>query len=346
MDLKSFLLRRLLLSIFVIFGLSMLIFVITRIVPGDPVRMALGTKAPYEVVQELRQEMHLDKSLPEQYFYWIRGAFSGDFGRCLTTKRSVVEDIKQYLPATAELAIFSGLLMVIFAVIFGTLAAQYKDTWVDNLIRILCYFGVSIPSFVAAIILLLLFAYQWPILPVMGRLTSGIIPPTRITGLLILDSLIQRNFVTFWDAFKHLILPSVSLAVRIIFMEARIIRSTMVSNLGKEFIQLERGYGIPERVVMAKYLLKPSLIPVVSLMGLAFSSMFANAFLVEMIYGWPGLSRYGIEAMLGKDLNVISAVIILVGIVFVVINIIVDIFVGFMDPRIRLRASASGGILK
>jgi len=301
--------------------------------------MALGPRAPEEVVQRLRQEMYLDKPLPEQYFYWIRGVFSGDFGRSLLTKRAVSEDIKGYLPATMELAIFAGILMAIFAVLLGTLAARHKDTWVDSLIRTLSYFGVAIPAFVAAVIFMMLFGYYWPILPVLGRLSPGISHPTTITGLLTLDSLIQGNFVAFWDAFKHLILPSVALSLGALFQEARITRSSMVDNMRKDFLFAERGYGIPERVIMFKYLLRPSLIPTVSMMGLDFASLFANAFLVEMIFNWPGISRYGISAMMHKDLNAISAVIIVFGVIFVTVNIIVDIIVAFLDPRIRLSTS-------
>ena len=339
MKMSSFLLRRILLSIFVIFGLSILIFIISRVVPGDPARMALGARVPQYVVQRLRDEMHLDESLPEQYYHWISGVLSGDFGRSLSSKRKVIEDIKEYLPATMELAIFSGIIMAFFSILLGTLAAQYKDTWVDSLIRTLSYFGVAIPAFVVAIIFMLLFGYYWPILPVLGRLSPGIIPPARITGLLTLDSLIQGNFVAFWDAFKHLILPSVALSLGALFQEARITRSSMVDNMRKDFLSAERGYGIPERVIMFKYLLKPSLIPTVSMMGLDFASLFANAFLVEKIFNWPGISRYGISAMMHKDLSAISAVIIVFGAIFVSMNIIVDIIVAFLDPRARLSTS-------
>ena len=339
MKFGSFLLQRLLLSIFVIFGLSIMIFIIARIVPGDPARLSLGPRAPEEVVQRLRQEMYLDKPLPEQYFYWIRGVLSGDFGRSLVTKRAVLEDIKEYLPATMELSIFAGILIVIFSILLGTLAAQYKDTWVDNLIRTLSYFGVAIPGFIVAIIFMVLFGCYWQILPVLGRLSSGISYPTKITGLLTFDSLIQVNFVVFWDALKHLILPSVALSLGALFQEARITRSSMVSNMHKDFLLAERGYGIPEKVIMFKYLLKPSLIPTVSIMGLGFAASFANAFLVEMIFNWPGISRYGINAMMSKDLSVISAVIIVFGAILVVVNITVDIIVAFLDPRVRFSTS-------
>ena len=336
MKLGSFLIKRLLYSIFVIFGLSILIFVIARVIPGDPARMILGPRAPEQAVQVLRHEMYLDEPLTVQYFYWIRGVLSGDFGRSLVSKRAVLEDIKEYFPATMEMVIFAAILMVIFAILLGVLSAQYRNTWLDNSIRIMSYLGVAIPAFVAAIFFLLLFGYHWPILPVLGRLSPGIIPPARITGLLTLDSLIQGNFVAFWDAFKHLILPSVALSLGRISQNARLTRSAMVDNMRKDFIYSERGYGIPEKVIMFKYLLKPSVIPTVTMMGIDFGLAFANAFLVEKIFIWPGLSRYGIDAMMHKDLNAISAVIILYGIIFVVMNIIVDIIVGFLDPRARL----------
>ncbi len=336
MRIGPFLLRRLLLSFFVLIGISILIFVIARIVPGDPARMALGPRAPQEVVDRLRKEMYLDKSIPEQYFYWIKGVVQGDFGKSLYSKRDVSADIMEYLPATLELAFLSAIFMVIFAIVLGVLAARYRDTWVDTVIRTMSYFGVAIPAFVVAVLFLLLFGYIWPILPVIGRYSAWIVPPTTVTGFAGLDSLFAGNFAAFWDSFKHLLLPAFALALGSIFQEARITRSAMVDNMNKDFLAAERGYGIPERVIMFKYLLKPSLIPTVSVMGLDIASLMGNAFLVELIFNWPGISRYGINAMLNKDLNAISAVIIIFGLVFVVVNIIVDLIVAYLDPRIRL----------
>jgi peptide/nickel transport system permease protein len=334
--LGSFLLKRILLSILVLIGLSMVIFVIARIVPGDPARMALGPTASEEAVQKLRQEMYLDKPLPEQYFFWAKGALRGDFGLSLVTYRPVLDDIKDSFPATMELAIFAGIWMAFFGILLGVLAAQYRDTWIDGLIRVSSYFGVAIPPFIVAIVFMLVFGYYWPILPVLGRLSQGITPPRTITGLLTVDSLIQGNFPAFWDALKHLILPGIALSLGRIFQEARITRSSLVDNMRKDFLAAERGYGIPEKIVMFKYLLKPSLTSTVSIMGLDFASLLSNAFLVELIFNWPGISRYGINAMLSKDLNAISAVILVCGVVFLVVNIIVDIIVALLDPRIRL----------
>jgi len=338
----SFFLKRLLLSVFVIIGLSIVIFTIARVIPGDPARMALGPRAPEEVVQALRKQMYLDKPLAVQYSYWIKGVVRGDFGQSLVSKRPVAQDIREFFPATMELAIFSGILMVSFAILLGVLAAQFKDTWVDSLIRVGSYFGVAIPAFVAAILFVLLFGYYWPILPVLGRLSSGITPPRTITGLLTLDSLIEGNFPAFWNAFKHLLLPGVALSLGGLFQEARITRSSMVDNMHKDFLAAERSYGIPEKVIMFKYLLKPSLISTVSIMGLDFASLLSGAFLVELIFNWPGISRYSVNAMLNKDLDAISASIIVFGLVFVVVNIIVDVIVALLDPRIRLGANTRG----
>mgnify|MGYP005835982753 FL=1 len=336
MNLRAYIFRRLLLSVFVLLGLSVLIFVISRVVPGDPVRMALGPRAPQYAVDSLRREMHLDKPLPAQYYYWIKGVLTGDMGMSLTTKRPVTEDIREFLPATLELALTAGLIMVVFSILFGALAARYRDTTIDAAVRIMAYTGVAVPSFVLAVLFLLFFGYIWPVIPVLGRLSPGVAPPPALTGLITVDSLLTGNIAAFFDALKHLLLPAVALAVGGLFQEARIVRSAMTDNMGKDYLAAAAGYGIPGRVITLKYLLKPSLIPAVSVMGLDIASLMSNAFLVEVIFNWPGISRYGMTAMLQKDLNAISAVIIIFGLIFVLVNILVDFVVSFLDPRIRL----------
>jgi len=338
---SKFIFHRFLMVILVLFGLSILIFTIARVIPGDPARLALGPRAPVEVVEQLRNELHLNKSLPEQYLIWLNNAVHGDFGKSLISKRPVIEDIKEYLPATIELVFFSAIFMVFFSIILGTLAAKNKDRVVDNMIRVFSYIGVSIPAFVLAVFFVIIFGYAWPILPVLGRLGSQF-NVTRVTGFMIFDSLLAGNFNAAWNAFTHLIAPAIALALGGTFQEARITRSSMVDNLNKDFIAAERGYGIPERVIMFKYLLKPSLIPTVSVTGMDIASMIGNAFLVELIFNWPGISRYGINAMLMKDLNAISATVMIIGIVFAFTNIFVDIIVAFLDPRVRLIGGKEG----
>ncbi len=336
MSILKFLGKRLALSIFVLFGLSLLIFTISRVLPGDPVRMALGPRAPEWAVKNMRAQMHLDKPLYAQYYYWLSEALHGDLGQSLFTRRPVVEDIKEFLPATTELALFAGIIMATFGILLGAVSGRYTNTWIDNSVRIFSYIGVVTPSFVFAILFLLLFGYILRWFPTAGRLSPGIVRPPVITGMVTFDALITGHFAALGDALWHMVLPAVSLALGGMAQEARITRSTISDNLRKDYIASAKGFGVPERLVTLKYLLKPSLIPTVSILGLDFASLLGNAFLVELIFNWPGFSRYGINAMLRKDLNAVSAVVMVLGVVFILVNILVDLVVAWLDPRIRL----------
>ena len=332
----KFLIRRILQAVFVLIGLSILIFIIARLVPGNPARMAAGQRASAEVIQKLRVQMHLDESIPVQYYYWVKDALRGDFGTSLITHRAVMSDIKQTFFASLELALYALIIMAVGGIGLGTIAAKHKDRWQDNIIRIFAYMGVVIPSFIMGIILLLFFGLELKWFPAVGRLSEGIVAPARITGLITVDALLALKFNTFFDAIKHIALPALALALGPLAQEARLTRSTMASNLEKDYIAAEKAVGIPERIVMGRFLLKPSLIPTISILGLDFAGTLCNAFLLELIFNWPGISRYGMNAMLGKDLNAISAVILTLGVLFIVVNIIVDLIVTQIDPRIRL----------
>jgi len=333
--------RRIFQSIFVLLGLSILIFIIARIMPGDPARVAVGARAPDWVVENLREQMHLNDPLPVQYGYWLRDALRGDFGISLFTRRNVAEDVREFLPASLELVFISGIIAGVAGISLGAISARFKDTWIDNLLRVFSYFGVVTPAFVFAILFLLLFGLALKWLPPIGRLSDGIPKPPMITGMITFDALLAGQFATFWDAFKHLLMPALALAMGALAQEARITRSSMADNLSKDYIAAERALGIPERVIMGRFLLKPSLIPTISVFALDFAAGLSNAVLVELIFNWPGLSRYGMNAMLRKDLNAISAVILILGITFTIANIIVDLVVGGLDPRIRLSAGRS-----
>ncbi len=335
----KFIAKRLILSIFVIFGLSVVIFVISRIVPGNPARLALGARATQEAVDALSAQMHLDDSIPMQYFYWIRGAVTGDLGQSLVTKRAVTTDIAEYLPRTLELVIFAGILLIVFSVLLGTLAAAFRDTIIDNIIRTLSYVGVAVPSFVLAVLFVLYFGYINPVIPVIGRISSGMVQPPTVTGFMTIDCLLAGNFASFRNVLAHAFLPALALAAGPMFQEARIIRSAMTDNAGRDYLLLLRAYGVAKRRIMGKYLLKPSVIPAVSTIGMDLATLMGNAFMIETIFNWPGLSKYGMTAMLNKDLNAISGVIIVYGIVFVLVNLAVDVLSACLDPRIRLEAS-------
>jgi peptide/nickel transport system permease protein len=303
--------------------------------------MALGPRAPEEVVQRFREELHLDDPIYVQYYHWLKGAIQGDFGYSIFTKRSVSEDIKDFFPATLELMLMTGIIFSVFGIFLGIASARHANKWVDNVVRVFSYLGVCTPAYVFAILFLLIFGYVLQILPTIGRLSPWIDRPPTVTGLMTLDSLIAGNFGAFWDSFKHLIMPSFALALGPMAQEARITRSSMADNLQRDFIALERTQAIPERKIMSKYLLRISVIPTVSVLGLDFASQLGWAFLVEYIFNWPGLSRYGIQVILNKDLNGITAVIMVIGVMFLIVNIIVDIIVSLLDPRIRLGAERS-----
>ena len=341
MQLISFLGRRAFQAIFVLLGLSILIFVIARVLPGDPARTALGARAPQWVVDRLREDMHLNDPMHVQYFYWLRDAMRGDFGISLVTRRNVADDIKEFFPASLELVLFAGLITGVFGIGLGTISARYKDKWIDNAVRIFSYAGVVTPAFVFAILFLLLFGLVLDWFPTIGRLSEGVPRPPTVTGMMTVDALLAGQFVTFWDALKHLILPALALAMGSMAQEARLTRATMSDNLTKDYIANTRALGVPERKVMGRFLLKVSLIPTVSIFGLDFAANLSNAFLVELIFVWPGISRYGVNAMLRKDLNAISAVILILGITFITVNLIVDLVVRSLDPRIRLRSARS-----
>lgn len=337
----SFIARRSFHAIFVLLGLSIVIFVIARIMPGDPARVAVGARAPEWVVENIREQMHLNDSLPVQYFYWLTDALQGDFGISLVTRRSVAQDIKEFFPASLELALFSLAITATLGIGLGTLSARHKDKFIDNVVRIISYLGVVTPSFVFAILFLLLFGYVLGIFPTIGRLSEGIERPPAVTGFMTIDSLLAGDLEAFFDSIHHLILPALALAMGSMAQEARITRASMSENLSQDYIASSRAFGVPERKVMGRFLLKPSLIATISIIGLDFAAGLANAFLVEMIFVWPGLSRYGMNAILRKDLNAISAVILVLGIVFIIVNILVDLIVGKLDPRIGLRSARS-----
>jgi peptide/nickel transport system permease protein len=321
-------------------GLSILIFIIARVLPGDPVLAALGPNAPEWVRERMRAAMHLNDPVYVQYYYWLRDALSGKLGQSLVTSRNVEVDIIAFLPATIELAAFTAIITVVFAISLGVIAGRHANTWIDNVVRGIAYIGVSIPSFVIAIILLLVFGYHLNIMPSQGRLSLSLIMPPHVTGLITIDALLAGKFDVFVDALWHLIMPALSLAAGTIAQEARITRANIVENSRKDYILSATSHGVPERLIVFKYLLKPSLIPTVSMTALDIASIIGGSFIVETIFNWPGFSKYGTTVILRKDLNAIVGVVMVIGAVFVVTNLIVDIIIGYLDPRIRMMKAA------
>jgi len=334
MKMKTYVARRLGFALFSLIGLSILVFYLARVIPGDPVMMMVDPRTPPEKIEELRHALGLDKPLYLQYFFWLEDVFRGDLGFSVYTKRSVTSDVLEYLPASLELVVLAALMEVVGSFILGVLAGAYAYKWPDNLVRIISYIGISIPSFVWAIIFQLIFAWQLSLFPTGGTLDVPSPPP--VTGFTSLDSLIAFRFDAFVNFIWHATLPAFALCIGGMAQDARIIRSGMVENKDKEYIAMATSQGLPKRLVMFKYLLKPSIIPAVTVMGMDIASMLGNAFLVERVFTWPGFSKHAIDAMLMKDLNTIVATVMVIGIIFAMVNIITDIIVVYVDPRIRL----------
>lgn len=318
----------------------MLIFAIARIIPGDPARIALGPSATPEQVQTLRERLHLNESLPMQYGYFIGDLARGDLGISLYTNRPVTTDIATFLPATLELIIVAGIMMIGIGLPLGVLSARYRGSWIDNGIRLISLLGVSAPSFVWAVILMLLFAYFLPIFPIAGRISDTYFVPS-VTGFQMIDTLLAGNLKAFGSAAWHIVLPAFALALAGIGQAARLTRSNMVETYEKPFIEMAHSYGFPESRIARRYAFRPSLIPSLTIIGLDFAAMLGNAFLVEAVFAWPGLSRYGVAVILRKDLNAIVGTVLVISALFLIVNIVVDLLIAFINPRIRLSQRAS-----
>ena len=329
-------LRRLGSAMLVMVGVSMLIFAIARVMPGDPARIALGPNASAAQVEALRRARHLDQPLPQQYLAFVVGVAHGDLGRSLYTNRPVLQDVAQFLPASLELVLCSGLLMVAIGIPLGVVAARFRGRWPDHLARLVALLGVCTPAFVWGVILQLGLAFAVPLFPLEGRLAQGIAPPPAITGFYTLDALFSGHAATLADALHHLVLPAVALALAGLGQTARLTRSSMLDTYRRPYTEMARAYGFPERRIASRYAFRPALIPTLTILGLDFAALLANAFLVESVFAWPGLSRYGVEVILHKDLDAIVGTVLIVAAGFLAANMAVDILVALINPRIRL----------
>lgn len=314
--------------------LSVIIFVLARIVPGDPARIALGPSATQEQVDALRGEMGLDDPLAVQYVAYISKAVRGDFGTSLISGRKVSQDIAERLPATLELVLFTLTLITVVAVPLGVITARYRNSWIDNLGRFTSIVGVTAPAFLFAILFQLFAARYINGWPIIGRIDHGMSAPTGPTGFLTLDGLVHGRFDVAVDAFKHLLFPGLALAMAAIGQITRITRSAMIEHQRKDHALTLRSFGVPDRVVTFRYLLKLSAIAPLTIMGLEFASLIGSAFVVELVFSWGGFASYGLEAILQKDLNAVMAVVLVSGFFFVVANLVIDIILALVDPRL------------
>ena len=336
MTYSGFLWQRLWQSALTLLGLALIMFVIARVIPGDPARLSLGPLATDAQVAALRHDLGLDQPLPAQFGHYLSGVVRGDFGQSLVTRQAVAQDIRNRLPATIELVLAASLLVAVVGVGLGALAARYRGRWFDVLVRALALLGVVTPSFFVGILLQLLFGYFLNVLPVSGQLNFDTPYSGGPTGMALIDGLITGHGALAWDAARHLILPATALALGDLSQIARVTRAAMLDNSRTDYMRAQRSYGIPERLLTFKYLLRPSFIPSLTLLGLAFASLLGNAFLVELVFSWPGIASYASTAILQKDFNAIMSVVLVFGVFFILSSILVDLLAGVVNPRLRL----------
>ena len=332
---KRYLLKRLLSICITLIGLSVVIFTVSRIAPGDPAKLAAGPDATEEMVQVIRKEFRLDQPLVVQYISYMKGLLKGDFGRSIRTRHQVWEDVKLFLPATFELVFVSIGFAIIFGVLFGVLSAVYRDTWIDHSARFFSVTGVAIPMFWMGIMLQLLLAAKFHLLPIGGRLDTMVNPPTSITRFFLIDSLITGNWMVFINALSHILLPAFVLSFPALASITRINRAEMLEVLHRDFVLNEKAQGISERIIIAKYALKNALIPTLTMIGLRYGWMLGGTILVEAVFDWPGIGNYAVGAAVYSDFQPVMAVTIILGLNFMIANLLVDLGYGFLDPRVR-----------
>lgn len=335
---RDYLIRRLLYTIPALVGLSMLIFVIARVMPGDPARLALGPEASQEQVEKLRAELGLNLPIHIQYVRYMGGVFQGKLGVSLYSHRDVLVDLIGSFPATFELVTVAMTIAVLVGVPLGIVSAIRQDRWEDHATRVFALSGVSMPRFWIGILLQLVLAYQLDLLPITGRIAPDIPPPERITGLFILDSLVTGNLTALKSSLLHMIMPAFTLALSPIAQLMRVVRASMIEQMRKGYVLTARANGMPENLLVYKYMLKNAFIAALTIIGLLYGFFLGGAFVVETVFSWPGMARYGVRAFIFKDFNAIIGVVLVIAVAYAIINIVVDIAYGLLDPRIRLGA--------
>ncbi|MBA3450717.1 MAG: ABC transporter permease [Chloroflexia bacterium] len=330
----SYILRRVLLIIPTLCGVSLLTFALSRIVPGDPARLAAGAQATPEMYAQIRREFGLDEPLPLQYWHYLTGLFQGDWGNSILSRRPVLDDLKVYWPATLELVLVAMVIAVVVGVPLGILAAVRADRPADQVSRIIALLGVSLPAFWLAILFQILFGLKLGWLPVSGRLDTLAEAPATLSGLYTVDSVLAGDWRMFGESVKQLILPAVTLSFPAMATIMRFTRATLLETLSLDYVRTARAKGATERRVVTRHALRNALIPTITMIGLSFGWAMGGSVLVETVFDWPGLGLYATKSALTLDFMPIMGIALLYGLVFSVINILVDVTYGALDPRV------------
>jgi peptide/nickel transport system permease protein len=318
----------------VLVGLSLIVFFMIRAIPGNPAQVILGQLATKEAIDSLTKELGLNEPWYTQYFHYIGNLLTGDLGESLRTKNPISEELWPYLTATLELSLVAIIIAIVIGVNAGIISAWFQNSWFDYIAMLLALIGVSMPIFWLGLMEQWLFAIQWDILPTAGR--EDIRNPIDfITGLYIIDTLVQGKWDQFAVVIKHLALPSVALATIPMAIIARITRSSMLEVMRSDFIRTARAKGLRMFWVVYRHSLKNAVIPILTVIGLQFGVLLGGAILTETIFSWPGIGRYIYEAIGYRDYPVIQSGILIIALLFVCINLIVDLLYTVIDPRIK-----------
>jgi dipeptide transport system permease protein len=340
MKMWTFIVRRLLLLIPVLFGVSILVFMLTRI-SGNPAAAYITERMTLDQVHAIEAQYHLNDPLVVQYVYWLQGILHGDWGYSKVANIPVTDAIIEFFPATFELALVSIVIAIIVGVALGTISAVRRDTPTDHATRIFALAGVCLPIFILALILQNIFAYQLQWFPMIGRYDDNLYNDVsfsdyRITGFLLVDTILHTDWLRFKDAVWHLVLPAICLSFGSIAIILRIMRGSMLEVVNQDYVKTARSKGLPEKVVVKKHARRNALIPTVTVIGLAFGALLGGAVLTETIFAWPGMGQWAASATTQNDWASIMGFTLITAIIYVLANLVVDVMYAYLDPRVRL----------
>jgi peptide/nickel transport system permease protein len=330
--------RRLISSIPAVIGVVVLTFLLMRVLPGDPaVFFASGPSAGQQEIEDLRREMGLDKPIPLQLALYLRDVATGNLGKSMTTGQPVVTDMARRLPASLELTFTALFIALLVSLPLGIVAALRPGSIVDHAVRFICTLGVCMPTFVSGLLLIYVFYYMlgWAPDPT-GRIDIFAASPPEITGFLLVDFAITGDWEGWWAAFSQIILPACTMALFVLAPLARMTRASMLSVLGSDFIRTARSVGLPGARVTVVYALRNALLPVLTIAGIVFSTMLGANVLVEKVFSWPGVASYTLDALVASDYAPVQGFVLLMALIFVVVNLIVDLLYGLADPRVSI----------
>ena len=331
----TYLRDRVIWTILVIFGVTLMTFIIVRMVPADPARAAAGLEAREEQVEEMRRRMGLDRPIPEQYFLYMKGLIQGNWGTSGRTQRPVLDEIAQFLPATVELVVTATIFALIIGIPMGILAALKSRSILDRFLQSLAIAGGAMPRFWLALVMQIVFFLYLRWFPICCRYDILKTAPDTITGLYLVDTMIQGDWAAFKTVVHHLFLPAFTLCIAQLANLVLITRKSFVNELRQDYVRTAYAKGLHERTIILLHVFKNASIPIMTITGLQLGWLFSGAVLVEVVFAWPGIGKYAVDAISFVDFNAVMGVTLVTALIFILINFIVDISYTLVDPRIK-----------